>query len=455
VKIKKFQAAPENDDEGSRFEINFGGASDHRKNAFSILIGENGTRKSRTLRDIIDIAAPMPTRQRATAQGKAGRIDFWLDQEKASLPTISRMLAVSGVATDRFPSRLTSKTRSRWPAFYRYVGPRTENNLVSRVQSINQIALSLLENPARVKSRYKQLKHAFAILKLSHGILFTFEASLPESAKAWTQRDLLSRLKTSRNEALGARLDDPEFLRRCVNILKSKADIELRLDLDDIVRIDASLEDLEGLWFLLSAGVLSVRESYAVSPSNIMLPLIEFSSGQWHMLSSLLLTALAVEDDALILVDEPENSLHPAWQQEYLRLMQSVISSSSGVHVLVATHSPLIAASLSADEAEVIQIRSSSNRLIARPLPGGPFGWTADQILQEVFGLKSSRSVGFTQYMDEALALFAKGDRTNSKLKRLVEKLVRTLPDLPEDDVTREMIETLALVLQSPSHRGA
>ncbi|WP_158935612.1 hypothetical protein [Burkholderia sp. S171] len=102
----------------------------------------------------------------------------------------------------------------------------------------------------------------------------------------------------------------------------------------------------------------------------------------------------------------------------------------------------------------MIQIQRRGQRLIAHSVPGGPFGWTTDEILQEMFGLKSSRSVGFTQTMDEALALFAKGDRTNSKLRGLVATLARTRPDLPKDDATRQMIETLALVLQLPGHGG-
>jgi hypothetical protein len=233
--------------------------------------------------------------------------------------------------------------------------------------------------------------------------------------------------------------------------MKASYPIELRLDLDDEVRIDATPEDLEALKFLLDCGLISVRDSYTYSEADSKIfPLAEFSSGQWHIFSSLLFTAVAVEDNTLILIDEPENSLHPEWQQQYLRLMKDVISSSKGVHLIVATHSPLIASSLDPVEAEVIKLkRSQRGRLTAKVLSSGPFGWTSDEILQEVFELDSSRSIEFTKRMDEALGLFAKGDRTNPRLRHTVKLLQKTLPNLPSDDIARQIINTLMIVLDS------
>jgi predicted ATP-dependent endonuclease of OLD family len=198
---------------------------------------------------------------------------------------------------------------------------------------------------------------------------------------------------------------------------------------------------------MLSSGLIAVANSYTYNSGGELLPLSEFSSGQWQILSSLLFAALSVENDTLILIDEPENSLHPAWQQQYLRKLHSIISCVKGVHVVVATHSPLVAASLGPDISEVIQLRRWRGRLLAKPLVAGPYGWTADEILKTVFGLETSRSIGFSELMDDALNLFARGDRKNPKLIKLVSSLADILPSLPEDDVARELILTLVGVV--------
>jgi predicted ATP-binding protein involved in virulence len=44
-----------------------------------------------------------------------------------------------------------------------------------------------------------------------------------------------------------------------------------------------------------------------------------------------------------ILIDEPENSLHPKWQREYIGFLQGFIGYKENVDVIIATHSPLIA----------------------------------------------------------------------------------------------------------------
>lgn len=448
LKLRRFETASEEADEPP-FKLSFGKPTDYARNSFSILIGPNGTRKSRTLRDILDISLLRSRDLGETHEGKVGSIQFW--RQPASLPSvgISKILAISGVATDRFPSRITGKRIRSRPMTYAYVGPRSENNLVSRTQSINQIAKSILENPDRVKERHRQLRHAFTLLHLSHGIMFILSRVDSPTGSAWTAAALRNRLLTTlQDDGQSPLAEDLNLLRRCVAFLKRSEPAELRLDLDDLDRIDSSPVDLGVLHLLMSAGALTVSDSYSYTSEDQKIDLSNFSSGQWHILSSLLFAAIAVEDNSLILIDEPENSLHPLWQQQYLPLLSATISSVKGTHILVATHSPLVAASLDPADAEVFQLRSVKGRLSSRHLRAGPFGWTSDQILQEVFGLHSARSIGFTKRMDEALALFAKGDRANSRLRSVVSSLLKILPTLPEDDVAREIIQTLATVLK-------
>lgn len=435
------------EDPQENYEIRFSKNEQSSRNFFSILIGSNGTQKSRTLRSILDNAVYMIEAKNSKRRSRAGMLELWDTTDNNA--HISKVIAVSGVATDRFPSRLTLRRRPHSHAAYKYIGPRTDNNLVSRAQGIAQIAASLLESPDRIRSRFKNLKHAFSILKVANGIHFTFTRSVLEEGK-WTTSKIKNRLtKIKLNPEDSEEI--AQLASRCFQIMKASYDIELRLDLDDVVRIDATHGDLEAIEALLSCNLITIKESYTYSDSDSkVLPLSEFSSGQWHIFSSLLFTAIAVEDNTLILMDEPENSLHPEWQQQYLRLMKNVISSSSGVHLITATHSPLIASSLDPVEAEVIKLkRNQRGRLTADALAAGPFGWTSDEILQEVFGLDSSRSIEFTKRMDAALGLFAKGDRANPRLHQLVRSLQQTLPNLPPDDIARQIINTLLIVLDS------
>ncbi len=65
------------------------------------------------------------------------------------------------------------------------------------------------------------------------------------------------------------------------------------------------------------------------------------SSGEQHELIMLYELLFKVQRDSLILIDEPEISLHIAWQQEFLQDLSDMVRLS-GFDVLIATHSPQI-----------------------------------------------------------------------------------------------------------------
>ena len=48
-----------------------------------------------------------------------------------------------------------------------------------------------------------------------------------------------------------------------------------------------------------------------------------------------------IRDNALYLIDEPENSLHVLWQKKFMRTIEEV-SALKNLFAIVATHSPQI-----------------------------------------------------------------------------------------------------------------
>ncbi|HDK6718330.1 TPA: ATP-binding protein [Klebsiella quasipneumoniae] len=70
------------------------------------------------------------------------------------------------------------------------------------------------------------------------------------------------------------------------------------------------------------------------------------SSGQQCMLLNILGVASSIEDNSLILIDEPEISLHPEWQETYIELLTESFIHIKGCHFIIATHSPQIVSNL-------------------------------------------------------------------------------------------------------------
>jgi predicted ATP-dependent endonuclease of OLD family len=65
------------------------------------------------------------------------------------------------------------------------------------------------------------------------------------------------------------------------------------------------------------------------------------SSGEQNEVVMLYTLVFGVEDDSMLLIDEPENSLHVLWQKKFMRTIEEV-SAVKNLFVVVATHSPQI-----------------------------------------------------------------------------------------------------------------
>lgn len=84
------------------------------------------------------------------------------------------------------------------------------------------------------------------------------------------------------------------------------------------------------------------------------------SSGQQQMLCSIFGLAAAVDDHAIVLIDEPELSLHPRWQMNFFKYLESILDSVSGCHAIIATHSPLLVQAAALHNVQVISMGSES-----------------------------------------------------------------------------------------------
>lgn len=81
-----------------------------------------------------------------------------------------------------------------------------------------------------------------------------------------------------------------------------------------------------------------------VSARSEVTPFSELSSGEQQMLALLVKLAASATPNALILIDEPEISLHVSWQR-LLPIMLSRMCEHFGCDMVVATHSPLLVTS--------------------------------------------------------------------------------------------------------------
>jgi predicted ATP-dependent endonuclease of OLD family len=76
-------------------------------------------------------------------------------------------------------------------------------------------------------------------------------------------------------------------------------------------------------------------------PENTKRSLLTFSSGEKQLFILLTYLAFISDESGLLMIDEPELSLHPAWQKRFVKALESI--RPNDCQVVLATHSPEIA----------------------------------------------------------------------------------------------------------------
>ena len=152
----------------------------------------------------------------------------------------------------------------------------------------------------------------------------------------------------------------------------------------------------------------------------------------------------------LILMDEIDAHMHPAWQQKLLSRLKTLLPN---VQVIASTHSPLVVAGL--EPSEVVRFaRDASGKVLRVDIDRDMTFGRADQILTgDLFGLESTLALGEQgeEIRVEYEALLAKSRRTPEEDARLAElggELRERIPSaLAENKLERRSQELVQAVL--------
>ncbi|ANC77410.1 hypothetical protein ABE65_011590 [Fictibacillus phosphorivorans] len=101
---------------------------------------------------------------------------------------------------------------------------------------------------------------------------------------------------------------------------------------------------------------------------------------------------ISVKDfDGVILIDELDLHLHPQWQAKLIEIFKEVIPNAQ---IIASTHSPHMLQVAEPKELIALGLNEES-KVYVRELPSSTFGyqgWTVEEILTDVMGLKETRS---------------------------------------------------------------
>ena len=117
------------------------------------------------------------------------------------------------------------------------------------------------------------------------------------------------------------------------------------------------------------------------------------SSGEIHMVGTFTGILKYIQPNSLILIDEPEISLHPNWQQAWYSIIKPISEKVPGCHFIVASHSHFIVSDLPPNESSINILKRTREGVTVKLLDKiNPFAWSTEQVLLDVFDMATDRN---------------------------------------------------------------
>lgn len=114
------------------------------------------------------------------------------------------------------------------------------------------------------------------------------------------------------------------------------------------------------------------------------------SEGEKQVLSKVLPLFASDVKNRVILMDEPDASLHPSWQSYLLPVLRRC-AEENDCQFILATHSPQIISSAKRDELRILT-RDEEGHVRAMECEDGPYGWTVEKVLDEILCVPFKRT---------------------------------------------------------------
>ena len=163
----------------------------------------------------------------------------------------------------------------------------------------------------------------------------------------------------------------------------------------------------------------------------------ELSSGEKQLFLRTLAIKMLNPENSIILIDEPELSLHPKWQQRIVDVYRKIGENNQ---IIIATHSPHILGSVRKENIMLLD-KDDEGKIVVRTGDElyDSYGQPTDRVLKDIMGLETTRNPKVFKLLEEAGELVDKNEYESEEFKTKYKKLREILGNKDEDLLLMDM----------------
>ena len=163
----------------------------------------------------------------------------------------------------------------------------------------------------------------------------------------------------------------------------------------------------------------------------------ELSSGEKQLFLRTLAIRMLNPENSIILIDEPELSLHPKWQQRIVDVYRKIGKNNQ---IIIATHSPHILGSVRKENIMLLD-KDDDRKIVVRTGDElyDSYGQPTDRVLKDIMGLETTRNPKVFKLLEEAGELVDKNKYESEEFKTKYKELREILGNKDEDLLLMDM----------------
>jgi predicted ATPase len=286
------------------------------------------------------------------------------DTNEVTNPEKNNIICVSSGQFDKFPVLQSMGLSSNTGIKYSYIGVQNDV-LSSRYDStlslkIGEIGHSIIRSC--VESKKVKLDTLLKTLGFSEKVKLKYKINQHALSTGFLNQDTL-RINGTEFSSIGlgkaTKLDSSEIpsLKKALDYF-SQLHTEAK-DNERTVSLNTSGEsnaiEASNLYYATKVNAVEITDIYFESESGTS-SLSVASSGQINLLNIFFGIASCIEDNSLILIDEPEISLHAEWQMNFIPLIKETFSKYKKCHYIIATHAPMIISNIGTKNSSILNM---------------------------------------------------------------------------------------------------
>lgn len=445
---------------------------------YSVLIGANGAGKSILLKEIVDFFVELHSCVNSSDSKILSSNNAWLKGIKYHIDGVecevirldkSYFTRIDGIirelkelrlpsivachfgAFDKFPTqRVNGSVQTKYDVpYYKYVGAHVNGSMISSSAIAFRLLFALTEQMDNWQRQ--NICSILDFIGYDHRITLSYTFVLKSKKDETARYAVAQRVKKDKEYSNLNNKEKNAKINQLYNFYKTrtssgKSRYDYVVDFDHVSNSEGSLNELQCIYKLKQCDLVS-STNVIFHKQGCDITSDEMSSGEFAMLSTVLsISAAARYPHTLVLLDEPELSLHPNWQMTLIDNLDRALTKQV-CHLILSTHSHILVSDLPMNRSNVTQIeKDEEGNLNATTIAESTYGWSAEEVLLKVFKTATDRNRYFGERIGKLLEKMGnnaiKPDEVTDELKDLQEISMHLSDIDPMKMILNTIVET-------------